>query len=383
MEYCQQLLHRNLEVLLNNGKIGLFKFQPADIQTKPNKYLEVTKGFKNYHFCIGIPYAGRILNWEIIFDPEDISQLPDFDFNDYSFLSEPDINYIAENIPTWDKWDIRDPQSMLNILNEFLALYKKSQVEKLYKQNKLFNLKSQYEELMKVMDLTEDRIEVMIESKSDLDINNDDSVVVSFLIFLPIDFSELPEYYQEECEELVNPGEDFSCLSIQIKKLDNSQTRVSLSLSPRAEQLLGNLKLPKLRKDANLSDYALAVRKVICDQIKNIIYQYQARNIYIMAVVDAFSNGIVEYDATRFTKVSFIYEDCEDYACLVNVQLGAKFPEDRPKVQLHSLYCQIGRGCNCPVIVLHRSDEPIEQNMKILRDNIHEEAKVFQNHKHL
>lgn len=88
----------------------------------------MTRGFKNYHFCIDIPYAGRKLNWEMIFDPEDFSELPDFDFNDYSFLPEPDINYIAENVPSWDNWDLTNSQSMLNILNEFLCLYKKTQV---------------------------------------------------------------------------------------------------------------------------------------------------------------------------------------------------------------------------------------------------------------
>lgn len=144
-----EYLHNNLRELVNNGRIGRYfltfvykliipvfffniigvsKFQPVDIQSKPNRFLEVTRGFKNYHFCIDIPYAGRKLNWEMIFDPEDFSELPDFDFNDYSFLPEPDINYIAENVPSWDNWDLTNSQSMLNILNEFLCLYKKTQV---------------------------------------------------------------------------------------------------------------------------------------------------------------------------------------------------------------------------------------------------------------
>lgn len=380
LDYADHL-HKNLD-FLTRGKIGFFKFQPTDIQCKPNKYLETTRGFKNYHFNINIPYAGRMLIWEVIFDPEDFSQLPDFDFNDYTFLPDPDINYIAENIPSWDKWDVTDHHAMLNILNEFLALYKKSQVEKLYKQNKFCNLKTQYEDLLKIKNVTQDKIEVLIENKNDLEINNDDSVLINFLIVLPIDFSGLPEYYQEDWEELVNPGEDFSCLSIQMRKLDNSQTKVTLSLSPRAEQLLGKLKLPKFRKETDIADYVLAVRNLIEDQIKSIIHQHEERNLYIMGVVDEFSSGIIEYDAARFYKVTFVYEDFEEYDCLVTIQLGGKFPEERPKVQLHSLYCQVGRNCNSSIVIPYDSNYGIEQNMQILRETLHEEAKTFQNHKH-
>lgn len=147
-EYGEHL-KTNLDVLVNNGKIGtvqfsgfkanrsykrvnifsgLSKFAPDDIQSIPNKYLELVKGYKFYHFCINIPYAGRTLNWEVIFDPENYSELPDFEFNDNTFLPEPDIDYIAEHVPSWDAWDLTDSQSLLNILNEFLVLYKKAQV---------------------------------------------------------------------------------------------------------------------------------------------------------------------------------------------------------------------------------------------------------------
>lgn len=383
MDY-QEHLQNNLRALVNNGKIGFQRFQPAYIQTKQNKFLD-TKNIRYYHFCIDVPYAGKILNWEVIFDPEDYSQLPDFDFNDYSFLPEPDIDYIADNVPSWDTWDITQPGSVLKILNEFLALYKKSQLETLSNQIKFKQWKNQYEELLEVMEISPDKVEVHIEANNnefEYDVPNDDLTVVNFLIVLPIDFNQLPEYYQGDGEELINPGEDYVHLNIQLKKLDNPQIKLAMLLSPRVEQLLGRPKLPKFKKDSTLSDYAQIIQVSIEKQIGLICAQHHARNMFILAIVDAFSRGVVEYDATRFYKITFIYEDFEDYDCLVSVKLGDKFPAERPRVHLQSLYCQVGRFCNKPVIYLYDLQKSQEDNIKSLREVLHQEVKMFQNHRH-
>ncbi|XP_030761448.1 BRISC and BRCA1-A complex member 2-like [Sitophilus oryzae] len=376
-EYFEHL-QKNLEELFN-GKIGFYKFQRTDIQAKPNKYIELLKGFNNYHFCVTFPYAGKSLNWEIIFDPEDIRELPDFDFNDYSFLPEPDVNYIADNIPSWDKWDLTNSRAMLNILNEFLVMYKRAQVEKLLNHNKYLNIRKQYEDLLQSLNLPEDKIEVYIES--DVDHSREDSIGINFNMYLPIDFSDLPEYYQEDFNELLNPGEDFASLNV-MKKLDNASTKVFLLLSPRAEQVLGKMKLPKFHKDATLADYALDVRNTIEEQIKHISEQHKAKNLFVSTLVEKFSSGIVEYDTTRFSKVCFIYEDCEDYDCLVTVTLGAKFPNERPKVQLHSIYCQLGRYCNSNMSFSYDSEAPTEHNVRSLKDSLKAETLLFKDHKH-
>lgn len=243
----------------------------------------------------------------------------------------------------------------------------------------------QYEELLRAMDLTSDKVEVQIETKHELDYEatNDDFVLISFLIILPLDFKQLPEYCQGDGDELMNPGEDFAHLNVQMKKLDNSQTKVSVALGPRAEQLLGKLKLPKWRKETSLADFAQAVQNIIKAQIKLISDQYKARSLFVSAIVDSFSSGIVEYDATRFYKINFIYEDYEDYDCLVTILLGGKFPQERPKVQLHSLYCQAGRGCTTP-LVYHLYDPlgTMDENIRALREILHQDVKLFQNHSH-
>lgn len=76
-----------------------------------------------------VPYAGKRLKWEVIFDPENFNFAPDFDFNDEEFLSYPDVDRVSENVPSWKNWNIKNPKSLAQVLNEFLILYKNYQVK--------------------------------------------------------------------------------------------------------------------------------------------------------------------------------------------------------------------------------------------------------------
>ncbi|XP_048521016.1 BRISC and BRCA1-A complex member 2 [Dendroctonus ponderosae] len=362
-EYGEHL-KKNLDVLVNNGKIGLSKFAPDDIQSIPNKYLEVVKGYKFYHFCINVPYAARVLNWEVIFDPEDYSELPDFEFNDNTFLPEPDIDYIAENVPSWDAWDLTNSQSLLNILNEFLVLYKKSQIDILEKQNKFVNWKEQYEELLTTLNLTADDIEVHIETKNEPDNSGNSELIIhvlSFLIVLPINLSPLPQYAQDEMGVISeNPGDDFVQLSFLVK---GRQTKISLSISPKAELLMGKLRLPVFRNET-LAKYALTVQALIESEIKSIAHH------------------IVECDTTRFSKINFIFEELEDYDCLVTIQLNGTFPHEAPKVKVHSLYCQVGSSCVRTVLCPYDPKTTAEENVAVLRVRLLRDVEMFKNHTH-
>ncbi|XP_050313557.1 BRISC and BRCA1-A complex member 2-like [Anthonomus grandis grandis] len=370
------LLQSNLETLADYGKF--------DLQARPNRYLELVEGFKNYHFYLNVPYAGKFLKWELIFDPEDLMALPDFDFNDCSFLSEPDINYIAENIPSWDNWDLNDTDSILNIIKEFLALYGKTQLDKLLKENKYCKFKEQYEELLNKMDLTPDKVEVQIETKNESDYGGttDDFIAINFLVNLPIDFSKLLEYSQPGLV-ITNPGEDYAHLHIQFRKLDHPQTKVALNLSARPEQALERLRVAKLGKDATLYEYVKTFKSIIDNQIQLLWDRSEARGEFIAAIVAHFAKSIVEYDCTRNTKISFIYDETEDYTALVTVKLSHDYPRDKPKILLQSIFCQVGKFCQAPVI-FHNYDAEgtVEQNIMNFREVLKVEVPNFQNHKH-
>lgn len=106
--------------------LGFHRLEKNHIETKQNNFIEQNENLivVSCHFCIKIPYAGVFHDYEIIFNPDNFNELPDFHFNFMEFL-DLDINYITENIPTWDNWDLTNSKSLLNILNEFQILYKK------------------------------------------------------------------------------------------------------------------------------------------------------------------------------------------------------------------------------------------------------------------
>lgn len=107
---------------------GLGSISLQDISILSNRYSYEEDVLSNYHFIIKIPYAGKRLKWEVIFDPENFFFAPDFDFNDDQFLNNPDYEMIANNVPSLVDWNLKDPKALSQVLNEFISLYKKLQV---------------------------------------------------------------------------------------------------------------------------------------------------------------------------------------------------------------------------------------------------------------
>jgi len=79
-------------------------------------------------FKLIIPYAGQSVTWEVVFNSVLPHFPPDFHFDDDTFLSDPEIELIEETVPSLANWDCQDSKSLLNVICELLALYRKYQV---------------------------------------------------------------------------------------------------------------------------------------------------------------------------------------------------------------------------------------------------------------
>lgn len=108
--------------------LGLSDITINDISIIPNKISTEENNIDHFHFIIKVPYAGKRLKWEVLFDPEDFDFPPDFEFNDDNFLDDPDYETIHNNIPSLENWNLRNPKVLSQVLNEFLSFYKKLQV---------------------------------------------------------------------------------------------------------------------------------------------------------------------------------------------------------------------------------------------------------------
>lgn len=100
----------------------------SDISLIPSKIVNEENVTEYFHFIIKVPYAGKRLKWELLFDPEDFDFAPDFIFNDDHFLENPEYETIKNNIPSLMNWNLRNPKILSQVLNEFLFLYKELQV---------------------------------------------------------------------------------------------------------------------------------------------------------------------------------------------------------------------------------------------------------------
>jgi hypothetical protein len=75
-----------------------------------------------------IPFAGQSITWEVVFNSVLPHFPPDFCFDDDTFLADPEIGMIEENVPSLANWDSQDSKSLLYVICELLALYRKHQV---------------------------------------------------------------------------------------------------------------------------------------------------------------------------------------------------------------------------------------------------------------
>ncbi|KAJ8935944.1 hypothetical protein NQ314_012566 [Rhamnusium bicolor] len=193
---------------------------------------------------------------------------------------------------------------------------------------------------------------------------NIDASTIQFLISLKVDCTSLPEY---------------------IQPVENDHTIWYNPLSPRLEQVLGNSRnmvLPEYKKDMILVDYVALVLKMIDNRIGIVADHFKMKKIYIMSLTAVRNRDIIEYDTETYNKAVFMY-NVNDYYCLVTVNIGVKFPQEKPSVQLSSIYCQEGKQCTetldkYPYNPTHRPDDNIDNLLQFLNEAVLK----FKNHKH-
>jgi hypothetical protein len=324
------ILRKNFSELFCRGKIGLSALTLNDIS--PTKQYTENDSTYSYYYTLKIPYAGKRLSWELIFDPEDMTFAPDFNFNDDSFYMSNDLELVSENLPSLANWNVNDPNALTTVLKELLCLFKKQQLVKLQHDNIYAQLYSEYQVL--TIQISPSDVEIFLESGA-----------AHFLINIKVDISSLPEYLQpmkdNQNDDLLNPGDDTCILKVSYVKLDGSKVNTSLQLSPRLDQVLGNMKtlhIPSYSKTTSLADYVNLVNKLLQDLVVRVEQHHKLKKEYIMTLAVMYSKNLIEFDSETFNRGEFLCE-IDGYHCLVHIEIGELFPEEKPIVTLQSLYC--------------------------------------------
>ncbi|XP_074113902.1 BRISC and BRCA1-A complex member 2 isoform X2 [Cotesia typhae] len=276
-------------------------------------------------FKFSIPYADQMLSWMVLFDQSHPELGPDFEFDDKTFLCDPNLEELENNVPSLVNWNPSDPDCLVKVIMEFVIYYRKYQVEKLQIHERLA---LEYNTLLQDTEVCEEDVEVVLIP------DTIEPTEARFFIRMSLDFSRLPRRDSDNT--------DHDGIMLQVTYFNAPLNRIVpiLYLSVRLEDILGNsntLHLPPLMTTKSLSKYVPEIKKLITDKINSVIENYEKKRGFIATAIVMYGGSVVEYDSTDFSFISLLNKH-NDFFFFLHIKLSNKFPSDPPKYTLQSCY---------------------------------------------
>lgn len=284
----------------------------------------------NDTFTVTIPYAGMNLNWQILFEGADSSDLPDFLIHDECGF-DPDYEDILHLV----NWDPENQMALLNVMKDLLRLYKKHHLKLILNENTKFTIG--VGELMASQDYPLVDVSVT-KSAADEYGGMDPRTTINVLVRIKLDVSQIPDICFKDA-----PAEDPSFLHpvLQIRASESGKIVPQLYVPRRMEHILGgrnSMKLPAFsRQNTPLLEYVQNVDKHLNDLILVLRDGHSKRREYIAAFLCVFADNIIEYDAEEFRRITLLFSH-EDFYFLVHVALAKLFPQEQPELTFQSVY---------------------------------------------
>lgn len=284
-----------------------------------------------------IPYAMRILKWEVHFLEDNLAFAPDFIFEE-DFLEDPGDDVLEQHVRALSTWNVEDSDALLNVVKQFLDLYTKQQLRVLTDDGRFTQIYSEYRELL--------------QSDNDIKASNVEMSVyrgfVHIYIAIDVDFSKLPPYsFPLVFSEIMDVTENMAYLHIGIDANYNARRCLSnLQLSPQVEVVLGGsaaLGLPVFTVDTSLAHYVAQVQILLQEKVSTIVDHYHKKMDFILKLLALDNIIVLEYDVSKFEQVSFLVGEGNDVAQVI-ISIDAAFPKERPKVKVFSIYQQEVNG---------------------------------------
>ncbi|XP_071835246.1 BRISC and BRCA1-A complex member 2-like [Apostichopus japonicus] len=298
--------------------------------TEPRTSCNSIDGKKLYdRIQVNIPFATHTLSWQVLFNSMYPEDPPDFIFGP----ADNDFVPPLEEIRSLVKWDPDDPLSLKVVICELIEFYKAFQIEEISQHTRL---QFEYASLMNTRKFTE--VEVHMPHRRMMQTWE---TVVKFLIRLPVNFSEIPEYFTK----LESPGEDMAILLVTYQH-PGEKMYPQLYLSPSVEYALGgsnSLRIPVFPNDGCLFTYVPQVCELLENMIDLVAKGFKKRQEYIAAFLSHYGRSVLEYDAESFEQISFLFEN-QDFHFLLHVHIPPYFPKDQPEFVFQSVYHTTSTG---------------------------------------
>lgn len=284
---------------------------------------------------LNIPYAGHFLKWEVIFRNDNLSFAPDLDLFNDDFLNEYDANELSRSLPSWAKWDAKNPKALNDLIDDLIKLYKTYQIS-LLNNEKYSRLLFEYTSLLEEIGVDQDNVEIIV---------HEHSKSVVFLMSLDVDTSALPPQLQLPHSSINNSnGKQQAAALLMVtfqQRIDGSQTQhPQLFLASYLEYALGgtaNKHIPPFPAQGCLLDYVPAVRKLLEDKIQFVCDNFHLKRKYIAHLLAVHLGAVLEYDSVLYTKATLLLHH-DNFYYLLFITISGQFPREKPKYMLRSIY---------------------------------------------
>ncbi|KAJ8044838.1 BRISC and BRCA1-A complex member 2 [Holothuria leucospilota] len=316
-----------IAALQNNSDIGVLggHVQLAEPRTSCNSI----DGKKMYdRIQVNIPFATSHLSWQVLFNSMHPEDPPDFIF------APADSDFVPrlDEIKSLVNWDPDDPLSLKCVISELVDMYKAFQVEEIKQHTRL---QFEYSSLINTGKFTE--MEIHMPHRR---LMQSWETMVKFLIRLPVDFSEIPEYFTKK-----SPGQDLAILVVTYQN-HGEKVYPQLYLSPGVEHALGgasSLRIPVYPSDGFLFTYVPQVCELLENMIELVAKGFKKRKEYIAAFLSHYGRSVLEYDAESFDTISFLFEN-QDFHFILHIYIPTYFPKEQPEFAFQSVYHTTSSG---------------------------------------
>lgn len=273
---------------------------------------------------LSIPYAKQNLIWNVLFDTQCPEVGPDFIFHDDTFLADPDVDMLANHVPSLVKWDPNNGNALLNVLTELLHCYKQHQIQLIENQDRL---QLEYSTLVGETDVRAEDVELLL---LPFGVKPTEA---RFLISLPLDAYQLPIYINRS-------NNSVAILDVTFYGPTWNRIIPRLYLPKQLEEACGgsvNLHIPPFPPDKYLMDYVPEVKQFMSEKINALNQNYRNKKDFVAALIMLERGSIIEYDAIHFSFITILLE-VRDFYFLVHFYLSNGFPQNMPTIKIESIY---------------------------------------------
>ena len=281
-------------------------------------------------FSIKVPLAAEIVQWDIVFNLGRPRLAPDFNFNDDTFVDELNLDELKTHVPDLVRWNPDEPKCLLLVIQQFIKLYKRHQIQLLQKPE-FSRLLFEYSSLVEETKVVDEDLEILVGGQRR---NRSICEGINFLIRLNVNFANLPPVRDED------DGDRRANLLVNFQLADWSRIHPKLYLSPRVEKALGpsqNYQIPQFPSDSCLMDYVPLVINIIENEIQKLAENFERKKKFISLLFYYLAKSIIEYDFLTWSWASFLLEK-DNFHFLLTITFTTDFPSESPQLTFQSVY---------------------------------------------